>query len=172
MYSEYEKRLRFILDGANVRRYHTKPTVMIETNGHHSHGVACLLNLLYPDCRKELLIAALYHDLGEQESGDLPGTMKRETGIRNAVKMYEKKLHDEAGLPIPMLDEEEQRRMSFCDAVQGAFFCLEECERGNVRVMKPLYLRYLSWIKNLARLTQENNIYDYLNDTQYAGRGV
>jgi 5'-deoxynucleotidase YfbR-like HD superfamily hydrolase len=164
--------LRFILAGAHVRRFHTKPTLVVETNGHHSHGVACLINLLYPDARKELLIAALYHDLAEQESGDLPAPMKREAGIRDAIKKWEFNLHKEAGVMVPALDEEENRRLTLADSLHGAIYCLEECERGNHRVMKPLFLKYLTYIKTLATLNHEKNLYEALNNSQFANRGV
>lgn len=166
------EQLKFILAGANVRRFHTRQTLIIETNGHHSHGVACIIQLLYPDCRKELLVAALYHDLAEYEAGDLPAPMKRETGIREAVKKYEKKLHDEAGLPIPTLDEEEVRRLELADSIHGAIFCLQECRRGNEYEMKPMFLKYLTYIRTLAKFNHEKNLYEWLNNTVYANRGV
>lgn len=165
-------KLKFILAGAHVRRFHTRPTLAVETNGHHSHGVACILNLLYPDCRKELIIAALYHDLAELEAGDIPAPTKRETGIRDVIKEYEKKLHDAAGLPMPELDEEEERRLQLADSLHGAIFCLEECQRGNDHVMKPMFLKYLTYIKTLARTNPEKNLYEWLDNTRYANRGV
>lgn len=162
--------LKFVLAGANVRRFHTRQTLVIETNGHHSHGVACLIQLLYPNCRKELLVAALYHDLAEFEAGDLPAPMKRETGIREAVKKYEKKLHDEAGLHIPELDDEEVRRLEFVDSLHGAIFCLQECRRGNGHEMMPLFQKYLTYIQALIVLDDEKEIYNILKDTLISTR--
>lgn len=59
-----------------VRRYHTTPTEVIQTNADHSWGVAVLLVQLHPDPSKELLIEALLHDTGEYIVGDIPATAK------------------------------------------------------------------------------------------------
>ena len=41
--------LDFILAGSDVKRYHTVTTLVSETVGHHSHGVAMLCLLFNPD---------------------------------------------------------------------------------------------------------------------------
>lgn len=164
--------LKFILAGANVRRFHTRQTLVTETNGHHSHGVACIIELLYPNCRKQLIVAALYHDIAECEAGDLPAPMKRETGIREAVKKYEHKLHEDANLPLPDLDDEEKRRLELADGIHGAIFCLQECRRGNVEEMKPMFLKYLAYINTLAFTIPEKGIYEWLNNQPYANNRI
>ena len=60
------KKLEFILAGTEVTRYHTVRTLVQETVGHHSHGVAMLCLFLAPDASANLLKAALVHDLAEQ----------------------------------------------------------------------------------------------------------
>ena len=65
------KTLDFILNGSEVKRFHTLTTHQLETVGHHSHGVACLTLMLNPDASRELIIAALFHDLAEQHTGDV-----------------------------------------------------------------------------------------------------
>ena len=77
--------LDFILAGSEVLRYHTVTTLMRETVGHHSHGVACLTLLLNPNAGRELLTAALWHDLAEHQTGDIPSPAKREYGIGEQV---------------------------------------------------------------------------------------
>jgi 5'-deoxynucleotidase YfbR-like HD superfamily hydrolase len=47
-----------------------------QTVAAHSWGVAMMIQRIWPDCRKELILAALQHDLGEQEVGDIPAPAK------------------------------------------------------------------------------------------------
>lgn len=140
--------LRYLIAGAGVRRYHTSPVVGQETVGHHSHAVASLLTLIYPDSSRELLIAALYHDLGEQQTGDIPSPGKREMGIRDAVNKYEAECNAEAGFHTPTLFAKEKRRLKFADCVSGALFCLEELAAGNRR-MWSTFMTYMTYINTL-----------------------
>lgn len=146
----------FFYKGALVRRFHTYNVLRQETVGHHSHGVAMLVDIIYPDARKELLQAALCHDLAEGGSphhggtGDTPGHIKRWVervmpGFKNVLKGIETRDLREAGLSIPLLTDEEQRRLKFCDNVHGVLFCLEEISRGNGYLWQPL-TGYMEWI--------------------------
>lgn len=64
-----------LMMGGSVQRYHTWP-MPPQNVGNHSYGVAMIVQRLWPECRKELLLAALQHDLGEQELGDVPAPAK------------------------------------------------------------------------------------------------
>ncbi len=55
---------------------HTCPSDAAQTIGHHSWGVAVILQYIYPDCSKAALLAALYHDVPEIETGDIPAMAK------------------------------------------------------------------------------------------------
>jgi len=86
------KTLQFIINGSEVKRFHTLTTLQTETVGHHSHGVACFTLLLDPDASRQLLLAALFHDLAEQYTGDIPSPAKREYGIGDQVDKLERRL--------------------------------------------------------------------------------
>ena len=64
--------LDFILAGSEVKRYHTVTTLVSETVGHHSHGVAMMCLMFDPMASRQLLMAALFHDLAEHQTGDIP----------------------------------------------------------------------------------------------------
>jgi 5'-deoxynucleotidase len=72
-----------------VQRYHTHPTLarLGQTLAHHQWGVATLLAKLHPEPSAALLKAALWHDVGEFVSGDVPYTAKR----NNVALSYESK---------------------------------------------------------------------------------
>lgn len=143
----------FLYKGSLVRRFHTYNVLRQETNGHHMQGVAFLVNLLYPDCRKELLQGALTHDSPEGGSpthggtGDTPGHIKRLIpGFREALKEMEAVDLREAGLSDPDLTPNERLRLKFCDNAHGVLFCLEECARGNAATMYQPMACYLEWM--------------------------
>jgi 5'-deoxynucleotidase YfbR-like HD superfamily hydrolase len=143
---KFDHSILYLMRGAAVQRYHASPTLIPETVGHHSHGVATLLNLIYPDASKELLVAGLHHDLAEQYTGDIPAPAKREMGIRDAVQKYESEKNAAAGFPDPVLTPEDLWRLKFIDSAHGALFCLEELECGNRRMWDTfrVYMSYLS----------------------------
>ncbi len=61
--------------GGEVDRLHCAP-MRAQTVAAHSWGVAMIIQRVWQDCRKELILAALQHDLGEQEVGDMPAPAK------------------------------------------------------------------------------------------------
>ena len=67
-----------------VRRWHCNPDLAhtAQTNAQHQWGCAVLALHLWPD-DQALMIAALTHDVGEVNVGDVPGPIKRE---RSALK--------------------------------------------------------------------------------------
>lgn len=158
------KAIDFAYKGALVRRFHTYNVLRYETVGHHSHGVAYLIDILYPDARKELLSAALRHDLAEGGSavhggtGDIPSHIKQFVpGIRSELKKIEDRDLAEVDLSMPELTEGEQRRLKFADRVHGALYCLEEISRGNDCLKQPLSW-YLDTIRELPGTSEDQEI--------------
>lgn len=81
-----------ILNAGRVKRWHTEPNIPVQSNAEHSWGVAILLLLTDPDVSRELLIAALIHDLPEKDMGDIPSPFKKviaDSGLSNILKEYE-----------------------------------------------------------------------------------
>jgi 5'-deoxynucleotidase YfbR-like HD superfamily hydrolase len=151
--------LRFILDGSEVKRYHTVTTIQQETVGHHSHGVAMLCCLLIEPTPR-LLFAALTHDLAEHQLGDLPSPAKRRYGIGDQVNALEQELLEEAGL---FTDEEltpaEARTLKLADIFQGMCFCVREMRLGNVR-MNDIFQRYISYAESMNPVGVERDIFN------------
>lgn len=147
-----QRTLEFILSGSEVKRYHTVTTLTTETVGHHSHGVAMLCLMLRPNSSKELLRAALCHDLAEHVTGDIPSPAKRLYGIGEQVSELEQTLLAEVGLATFELTTDEQRLLKLADIAQGALYCLREVERGN-RPMLKICARYLEYYDTLGLKT-------------------
>lgn len=56
----------------HVVRYHTWPHVRAQTVAEHSWQLARLLLMVWPLAPNHLVVEALFHDIGERVTGDLP----------------------------------------------------------------------------------------------------
>ena len=65
-----------VLEGGEVKRYHTMPTIGEQTVANHSWGVAVILSWLKPDISPKALLKALTHDVAEKQTGDMPAPTK------------------------------------------------------------------------------------------------
>lgn len=155
--------IEFIVGGGEVKRYHTMFTIQQETVGHHSHAVACLVILLDPEARRELIMAALYHDLAEQHTGDIPSPAKREYGIGDQVADLEKRLINAAGLFWPNLSESEKRVLKLADLAHGALSCVREMSLGNRR-MEAVFHRFLGYANIMNLNGREQDLFEAIRE--------
>jgi 5'-deoxynucleotidase YfbR-like HD superfamily hydrolase len=126
------KSVELLLAGSNTKRFHTVPTINNETIGHHTALVSGLVYILFPDCSRNLLINALYHDVAECVTGDIPSPIKRKLGLNlNAV---EDEIVQEHGLHIPEISDKERRDLKCADILVGMLECLHESRMGNTMV--------------------------------------
>lgn len=158
--------LLFIIKGAEVTRYHTVKTLTEETVAHHSQMVALICWLIKPECSRELLVAALVHDLAEHVLGDIPAPSKREFGIGESVSALEDKLLDAAGLGV-QLTSEEKHTLKFADNLQGLIKCGREIQMGN-RQFQIVFDRYKSYLEDKVLINREKELFnivlDYFNE--------
>jgi len=123
--------LEFIFNGAAVLRYHTTPPIRPQTDGAHSFGVAWLVWMLTEGtCSRELILAALAHDLAEHQTGDLSAMAKRFGDIGTQLDQLEKAHLATVGLDFS-LSPEEQNVLQLADKIEGMMFCISERRLGN-----------------------------------------
>jgi 5'-deoxynucleotidase YfbR-like HD superfamily hydrolase len=149
----------FLTNGADVKRFHTVNTINTETVGHHSHGVAVMCFLFDYEPSKELLTAALFHDLAEQFTGDIPSPAKRELGIGKDVSDLETDILRRSGVFMPELPDEDTRTLKLADISHGLLFCLKEIRMGNHK-MGIVFNRYVSYAENMALSEKEKRVFD------------
>ena len=117
--------------GGNVLRHHTSRPIQEQTVSDHSWGVAVICLELWPECSKNLIKAALYHDIHEGILGDVPAQVKRKFYyFSEAIDRAEQVINKELGTHVS-LDIEEQERLKIADVMELLWFSVEEVERGN-----------------------------------------
>ena len=158
-----KKQIEFYQAGSEVVRYHTVHTLQRETVGHHSHGVAVLCIILDPYCSVTVLRAALFHDLSEHVTGDIPSPDKRAYDIGAQVSDIEDKLLDEADLTMPWLAGYEHRTLKLADIAQGALFCAREISLGNSK-MRAVFDRYMSYAAELGLVGRERELFNIIQE--------
>jgi 5'-deoxynucleotidase YfbR-like HD superfamily hydrolase len=136
--------------GAGVRRFHTVPLVGDETVGKHSHGVGilcCALSDYQPSAA--LLKAALFHDLAEQETGDIPATTKwANPEIKTLLDEVEQRHNESMGLNV-VLSEKEQLTLKWADMLDLLYFVVEQRELGN-KAVRPIFGRGAAYLAALT----------------------
>jgi len=126
------KKLALMRNASRIQRLHTVPLTTINTVGEHTFNVLALIDCLSPGCSRNLLLAALYHDVPEYKTGDVPANAKWASPDLNASLIaIEDRIKREYDLEIS-LDAKEKQVLKFCDAMELTLFCIEEAERGNL----------------------------------------
>lgn len=130
-------------DAGAVKRYHTVRMLRQQDLASHSFGVLMLIKTIDPNCSKNLLLAALHHDLPELITGDIPAPAKRASAdLSVRLEELEKgtaPLHQDFGL-MPV----EEALLKWCDTFELVLHCTEEYLMGNNYAKAPL-TKGLSW---------------------------
>lgn len=165
-------RLLQIRKGGDVKRFHTVTMLREHLVSSHSWGVATIILDVYPECSKELLIAALYHDVPEHIVGDMPATTKwRHPELADKLAQAEAQAVAEMGLEM-ILSPYEQKVLKFADMADLVLCCLQEVQLGNrtaaevvargiayleERFIDPKLSAYLAHIKHHATEVQNGS---------------
>lgn len=142
---------KFIFNGGYSTRYHTVDVHTRQDIGNHSFGVAWLCELLTDgNASKDLIMAALAHDLAEHMVGDIPSPAKRALGISAMFDEIEGKHLEEAGVGWykDALSMPEKIILKFADMLEGMTFCVRERKFGNKNV-EVIFERFSSYIDEL-----------------------
>lgn len=145
---DLKDRILFITRGGKTKRFHTADTLTSQTVAEHSFGVAWLCHLLYPTARKELLLAALSHDLAEHRVGDVSSVVKKANpSLRDTLQSMEERLLHEHGFNFEDgLTEYEAKVLKMADLIDGMLFCLRERAMGS-RMVLEIYENFYNYVQ-------------------------
>lgn len=122
--------------GGEVQRWHCWPTIQRQDNANHQWNVARIVLAIWPTCDKELLIEALFHDIGEVGAGDAPSPTKSSTVFRSIHREIEDRTRTAMILPwgVPhkrMLTDLEEGILKLADVIERWEFSSIDYAMGN-----------------------------------------
>lgn len=158
----FAKKLEFMRRGGRVKRFHGFHLLMENSVGHHSFNLITILMSVLQEgqIRRELLFAAIQHDLPECITGDLPAPFKRSVpGLREAIEAKEAELLKEHDLWDweSELDAHEKRWLKLADSLDGAMHCLEERRLGNTTLDK-IFWTFMRYAEELLSTLHEEDV--------------
>jgi 5'-deoxynucleotidase YfbR-like HD superfamily hydrolase len=129
--------IKEIRSGFNVRRFHTTHRIQEETVGHHSANVCAILLRLQPDVSRSLLVAALFHDVAEVYTGDVPAPFKWDNphmaeGLKQGELDYFKRHKIPAPTEWEEMHDEDLALLKLADMLELVLSSMEEINRGNL----------------------------------------
>lgn len=145
-----------LLDAGYTVRFHTVRCIKPQTVAEHSFRVALLLAKLAPTCRAELLKAALYHDLPETFTGDVPAQVKWAAPmLAKDLEFLESHFVEEHELEVK-LSEDEKSYLKFADMAELVLYCVDEARLGNREILDIAWrgYRYLETLGELPELME------------------
>lgn len=137
-----------IRQGGSVLRFHTWPCVRPQSVAAHTWGVLALIYALDPEPSAALVRRAVFHDLAEYDTGDVPSSAKWANRdlkmMMDQVEDHFNKLHGFPG--DDTLTEYELDVLKMADLLDMLWYCYEEYMIGN-RGLKVVYVRVIDAIE-------------------------
>jgi 5'-deoxynucleotidase YfbR-like HD superfamily hydrolase len=148
MASREETRVRFLVDrlmfcynAGQVRRWHARTHVIREeTIAAHTWNVVMIILLLHPNPGKQLILAAMVHDVPEYVTGDIPRWFKDYPGVREIIDAAEGGILSTHELWNENdLDEQDMRWLKAADLFDAWIFLRQNLLAGNQLVRKSYH---------------------------------
>src|SRR6478752_2670221 len=143
----------YMREAFQVKRYHTVSyTAMQDTVGHHTANVISLLYFLYDDAPPLGVISnALYHDVLELLTGDIPSTAKwSDTQFNEALTKFEERLAKKIGIPLAKMSEQDANLLRLADIMDLCLKAVDEIMSGN-QVFFPVLANGVNYAGNIVR---------------------
>lgn len=155
------EQLRIIYNGGMVKRYHTRPVIHMQNNSEHQYMTASIVCLLNPKSSSQAIKNALWHDIYEYETGDMPWAIKRQhPHIKQSIMEIENKSIARYGLSTEQT-EMEHNILKLAEYFECLIFCIAERSLGNKEFSKSI-LDCIEQIEiiNLFMIKNNKGIYE------------
>ena len=121
-----------VLESAHVERYHTMAHIKNQTNDRHGWAVAILCQHFDPNCRKEVILAAMTHDSAELETGDNPAPVKwANPELKEVLDKIEHRVNTDWGIHYE-LTPDEKLLLKVSDYIEGMQYCFHRVMCGEL----------------------------------------
>jgi 5'-deoxynucleotidase len=140
-----------------VQRWHTHTLLarLGQTLGHHQWGVATIIGQLHPEPSAGLILAALWHDVGEKVSGDMPyGAKRNNPALSKKLKDVEEAAHLALVQCLFVGSDEDEMWINMADRLEAYLY---------VRTFHPHLLNTPEWLEcmdDVMRMAEELGAYD------------
>jgi hypothetical protein len=120
-------------EGGSVQRCHARQMLRPYSVAQHSFNLMGLISQFHPEPSAKLLQAALWHDVPERFTGDIPTPVKvLAPNIRVLLKEVEKRINDALQITHHMdLNDEDSIWLKACDMLELWIWAREERALGN-----------------------------------------
>lgn len=137
---------------SSVERYHTWPKISRQTVAEHSYHILRIWYYVWGPIPTVVATHAIFHDIGEMATGDLPYPIKKVwRQLKEVTTVIEEHyVHDTLGLKLPLLDFDQKQRFKICDLIEMLEYGLIETHMGN-RLAEPIVVDVANNIKDLLR---------------------
>lgn len=160
--------IKKVLQSGSVMRYHNTRVDVKQTLDQHSWEVAIILQEIYPECSKELLVYALVHDAAEMYAGDAPAPAKRSVrGLKALLDKVEKTYaRDVLGLPEPDFSAKDMLAVKYADILSGIWFTTKRMNTGDKEagLIRNTFLEYYMGLDELN--TKPNKVLQAIMETK------
>ena len=130
-------KIRTILQAGNVTRFHNSIGMDKQKNSEHQWETALVLQHIYPNCSKELLLAALTHDSAEYHTGDIPFPIKQASPeLKVTLDKLEEEWEKQHGVYFE-LNDEEKYFLKIADTFSGMWYCILQVREGKINARRP-----------------------------------
>jgi 5'-deoxynucleotidase YfbR-like HD superfamily hydrolase len=144
---EAYQRFDLMRQAARTRRCHTQMVIHPQGVGEHTFSALAILDLIAPDCRKEVWRALLYHDAPEAVTGDVPAPAKWVfSDLEKVLRSVEERIRHEYGIHCPIAAFEEEY-IKYADIMELVWYGIEEYRMGN-RAVAPMVRAALNALKH------------------------
>lgn len=111
-----------LYESSFVQRWHTHPRLarLGQTLGHHQWCCAALLASLHPAPTTALLLATLFHDVGEAATGDMPYMAKKHYG--DILGALEQEAAEQITNHTFELSDEDERWIKLVDRLESVLY--------------------------------------------------
>lgn len=147
------KTLMYMREANQVKRYHTVSyTAIPDTVGHHTGNIIGILFFLFDDAPPLGVISnAMYHDVLELITGDIPSTMKwTDELFREILNKLEEGLSKKMNIPTAKMSEQEGHLLRFADIMDLCLKSVDEIMVGN-QMYYPVLANGLSYAGHIVR---------------------
>ncbi len=129
--------IRNILHSGDVVRFHNHVGIDKQKTSEHQWGVALIVEHIYPEGSKALLLAALTHDAAEYYMGDIPAPVKWDNPeLKAMLQQMERKWEERNGVDFD-LHHDEHVVLKMGDTLEGMWFCVHQVRLGHINAKRP-----------------------------------